>query len=272
MTTRGLRVEVAGETTSVTLPGRGGAGDRPVTVSLTYHPAYDSPTGRQLPGVGLSIFVEGWKQPFEVALFPFQDLAGEYRGHTFFESLEKVGIGGALPFLPSRQEHVASFLRELLSQSGWSLADRVLDHRIGMGRARWMAETSQAALVVGLRRGENELEWIKKNRLYYVPLARLGKRKFSARWIAFSQEVSGPGGQAGAVTHEAEVLAADVKRRGEIETLWAPAHPKDLCVVYTLAEVQERPRPIPLERGMPRYRWASRLSLRRAREGSQRYL
>ncbi len=73
-------------------------------------------------------------------------------------------------------------------------------------------------------------------------------------------------------THEAEVLAVDVKRRGEITTPWPPAHPEDLCVVYTLAEVQERPRPILLEHGMPRYRWASRLSLSRAREGSQLYL
>ena len=336
VTPRGLRVEVeAGKTTSLTLSGRGDAGDRPVTVSLTYHPAYDSPTGRQLPDVGLSISVDGWKQPFElildakyrldtsreyierhgtpgppedavnvlhryrdailvlrdpgegsappalrrparsvilgIALFPFQDPAGEYQGHTFFKSLEKVGIG-ALPFLPSRQEYVAGFLRELLSQSGWSLADRVLDHHAAMERARWMAEASQAVLVAALHQGEDELEWIKKNRLYYVPLARLGKRKFSARWIAFSQGASGPGGQAGAVTHEAEVLAVDVKRRGEITTPWPPAHPEDLCVVYTLAEVQERPRPILLEHGMPRYRWASRLSLSRAREGSQLYL
>ena len=329
VTPRGLRVELeAGKSKSLTLSGRGKAGAGSRMISLTYHPAFDSPTGRQLPDVGLSIAVEGWKETFElimdakyrldtspayvgqhgtpgppedavnvlhryrdailvslapgqprdkrsvimgVALFPFQDPSGEYERHTFFRSLDEVGIG-ALPFLPSRQDYVADFLRQLLFQSGWSLADRVLDHRAAIERARWMREAAQPALIAVIRPGVGQLEWIKENRLYYAPLPRLGKRKFSARWVALYQGRKDRGGQTGAVTHEAEVVAVDVKPRGAIKTPWAPSRPDELCVVYTLSEVREREHPIPIYHGMRWFRWASRLSLSRAREGSELYL
>lgn len=282
-----------------------------------------------MPDVGLSISVEGWREPFElimdakyrldtspayvekhgapgppedavnvlhryrdailvslgpgrprdkrsvivgIALFPFQDPLGEYEGHTFFRSLEQVGIG-ALPFLPSRQEYVANYLRQLLRQSGWTLADRILDHRNAIERALWVREAAKPALIAAIRPDVGELEWIKENRLYYAPLTALGRRKFSARWVAFYQGRKDRNGQIGAVTHEAEVLAVDVKPRGAIKTPWAPTFSTDeLCIVYTLSEVREREHPIPVDHGVGRYRWASRLSLSRAREGSELYL
>src|SRR5690606_13353264 len=183
--------------------GHGTESSSPVKVSLTYNPAFDTPTGRQRPDVGLSIKVDGWSEPFEVildakyrldtssdyvkrhgsagppedavnvlhryrdailvstapgmprdrraiivgaALFPLQDCEGEFEQNTFYRTLEQVGIG-ALPFLPSRLEYVKDLLRQLLTESGWPLADRVLDHRAAMERADWVNQAIQPVLV-----------------------------------------------------------------------------------------------------------------------------
>lgn len=69
-----------------------------------------------------------------------------------------------------------------------------------------------------------------------------------------------------------EPASVDVKPRGAIKTPWVPSRPDELCVVYTLSEVRAREHPIPIYHGMRWFRWASRLSLSRAREGSELYL
>lgn len=205
------------------------------------------------------------------ALFPFQDPAGEYEKHTFYRSLGSVGIG-ALPFLPSRKEYVRDWLRRILTESGWSLAERAPEHVVASERAQWMREATEPVLIAVIRPGVNQLEWIKENRIYFAPLARLGKRKFAARWVAIYEGRRDLGGW-GAVTHKAEVLGIDVVPRSRIPTPWAPSHaPDELQVVYWLGDVQKQEPPIPVDGGMRSHRWASRLSLQRAQSGKELFL
>src|SRR5690606_8541837 len=79
VTSRGLRIDVTkSRSKRVLLSGAKGRANKengfvggpsnPVTVALTYNPAFDTPTGRHRPDVGLSIKVDGWQAPFEVIL------------------------------------------------------------------------------------------------------------------------------------------------------------------------------------------------------------
>jgi|GEM_PF-253015 len=202
------------------------------------------------------------------ALFPFQDPAGEYGRHTFYRSLELVGIG-ALPFLPSRKEYVREWLKGILTESGWGLSDRALEHAVASERAQWVREATEPVLIGVIRPGVNQLDWIKESRIYFAPLARLGQRRFAARWIAVYVGRRDRGG-AGAVTCMAEVLSVEVMPRRKIKTPWAPAQaPDELQVVYKLGEVRDLEPAIVLERGVRLHRWTSRLALRRARSGKE---
>ncbi len=203
------------------------------------------------------------------ALFPYD--GGDFRHNRFCRSLEEVGIG-ALPFLPSQTEFVREWIRSVLRQSGWSLAVRAPEHRAAVERASWFQAASEPALLAVLRPGVGQLDWVITNRLYYAPLERLGQRRFAAKWIAFYQGQRDRGGAVGAVTHEAEVLGVDVRRRREIATPWRAREPDELQIVYRLGEVRERPVPIEFAQGMRWFRWASRLSLSRARRGEELYL
>lgn len=204
------------------------------------------------------------------ALFPLQDPDGGFRQHTFYRSLERVGIG-ALPFLPGQREYVRAWLREVLRRSGWAIADRAIAHRTVEERRLWERDATEAVLVAVLRPGVGQLDWIRRSRLYYAPLRRLGPRRFLAKWVAF-YEARGDGDGPGAITYEAPVKGVSVRRRGEIETPWPPRDPDELCVVYELGELVARVPPIAVPHGIRSFRWASRLSLRRARREDELYL
>ena len=63
-----------------------------------------------------------------------------------------------------------------------------------------------------------------------------------------------------------------MKPRREIDTPWRPSRPDELQVIYSLSELREREQPISVDRGVRSFRWASRLSLSRARSGRELYL
>lgn len=75
-----------------------------------------------------------------------------------------------------------------LDREACALANRVLDHRAAIERTKWMREAIQPAFIAVIRLGVGQLEWIKEQRMYYAPLARLGKRRFAARWVAIYPE------------------------------------------------------------------------------------
>ena len=327
VTARGLRVDLErGRTKSIKLaPGETGRGG-PRSVTVSFNPGYDTPTGVQRPDMTVAIAVEGWRAPFEVlldakyrveaspeyverhgtpgppedavnalhryrdaildrspdeevcrhriimgaALFPLEDADGTFRAHTFYASLQRVGIG-ALPFLPSQREYVREWLRQLLRKGGWAIADHAISHRAVEERREWQREAAEAVLIAVLRPGVDQLGWIRRTGLYYAPVHRLGPRRFVVKWIAF-YEPRGRGDGPGAVTCEAAVRAISVQRRRDIHTPWPPSRPDELCVVYELGQLVERTPPIVVPHGIRSFRWASRLSLRRAREGRELYL
>ncbi len=205
-----------------------------------------------------------------VVLFPYRDANGNYENGDFFRSLDAVGIG-ALPFLPSQESFVRKWLGSVLEQSGWSLAERLPGHITEPTRLAWQVEATHPVLIAVLRPGVNQLEWVKRKRLYYAPLNRLGKRRFATKWIAFFQSKSDRG-EVGAISCEAEVLDMDVKPRGEIKTPWRASRPDELQLVFELGPVRERERPIVVERGIRSFRWASWLSLNRAQNSHELYI
>lgn len=214
--------------------------------------------------------IQARKLIMAAALFPLHDPERSFEQNRFYKSLHKVGIG-ALPFLPTEKEYVIQWLRDVLLRSGWDLADRAIGDRTRHESQQWREAAAQPALIAVLRPDVDQLSWVKEQRLYYAPMRRLGPRKLTARWVAFYQGKRARG-DVGAVTHEAEVQAIDVRPRREIETPWKSRDPDELCVVYHLGPVMERHRPIEVPEGIRFFRWASRLSLSMATQARELYI
>lgn len=206
-----------------------------------------------------------------VALFPYVDTADQFQSSHFWSSLGRVGIG-AIPFLPRETRYLEEWLRDVLSQAGWSTTERTIPY-LSLERLRaWQDAEKQAVLVGVLRRNAKEhLDWIQLNRRYYTALNTNQSRQLVSRWVAIYSPTSIR--TPGAVTHLAEVEKIEMKERHEIKTPWVTRQDADeMQVVYNLGEVRELERPIEnrgpraLGKRFSKNRWTSRLGIMRATE------
>jgi len=216
---------------------------------------------------------------FGAALFPWRDTASttSYMTNRFYRSLTSIGIG-ALPFLPGQKDYVIGWLREIIDQSGWLLADKIQDHVILRERhLRSMA--AQPVLILPLRGGEKELHLLESLRSISLPLRRLGPRRLAVSQIAFY--LPGNGDRPGAITHEAKVLdikidASDqmtgaISGNVKIQHQHQEPTPGPL-VSYILDSIRPLARPLPLSGGLGSFRWASTVSLKRAATAEELWL
>jgi hypothetical protein len=133
-------------------------------------------------------------------------------------------------------------------------------------------------LIGVLRSGQEatHLQWIRDQRLYYVPL--LTAEREARQYATSSAAIYSPAAlrSPGAVTHVAAVNAVDVVPRESIPSPWPAAlDPAQLCVVFHLDELRMLPRPIVnvdtdgSGQRVSGHRWTTELALRRARTLSE---
>jgi hypothetical protein len=204
---------------------------------------------------------------------------GEFQESRLWKALERVGIG-AIPFLPGETGYVKEWLRRLLARGGWALADYAIPHRALEWAADWQVAATQPVLVGVLRGGaqaEEHLDWIRRERLYYMPVRKKQRRQYATRWVAIYSPTALR--EPGAVAHVAAVEEIEVLPRKAIHTPWAARRAtEELQVVYRLGPLEELDTPVenrgPGARGV-RFsdsRWTSRLALRRATELRELFL
>jgi hypothetical protein len=217
------------------------------------------------------------------AFFPYREKSpGAYTKSRLWMALDRIGIG-AVPFLPGLAEskYLRKWLRKILQQGGWSLADKAIGSISDEQKRDWRQAASEAVLIGVLRGGEGgvparHLEWIKEKKCYYIPIKETQRRFYIAKWIAFylPSELRTPG----AIAYRAEIREIEIKPRKEINTPWAPSRDKDEDqFVYHIDDLCELNKPIEnLEAGVGKpftsHRWTSRLALERARNLTELFL
>lgn len=209
------------------------------------------------------------------ALFPYRESQeGEYRNSRLWQAIDCVGIG-AIPLLPGDTQYLSEWLRAVLKQGGWALADKVIPHRSTEQASDWREAASEAVLVGILRSGEkgaeaNHLEWIKKEKRYYIPVKEAQKRFHLTKWIAIYEPAALR--RPGAITCWAKVKEVEILQRRGIRTPWDASHgAEELQFVYQIEGLYELSRPIENQdddgkgKAFRQHRWTSRLALQRAK-------
>lgn len=181
--------------------------------------------------------------------------------------------------LPGSLSYLELWLRKALSRGGWGLAARAIGYVSEVQAQDWRTAASEAVLI-GILKNEiaaEHLQWICEQQKYYMPLLKSHKRQLSAKWVSIysPSALRTPG----AVTHKAPVVAIEVLPRSTIATPWATTSDgESLHVLYHLGPLERIIAPIENldDRGkgsrFSTHRWASRLSLERARVLSELFL
>lgn len=213
------------------------------------------------------------------ALFPFREKeSGEYQQSKLWQSIDKLGIG-AIPLLPESKQYLREWLSTILRHGGWEITDRAIGYHSQDKARDWQNASSEAALI-GVLRSENcdeHLSWIIENQCYYMPLHKSQSRQLLAKWVAIYSPLSIR--TPGAVSHSARVLSVEIVPRKNIPTPWAASNNNDdLQVLYRLDNLTPVKRPIAnldqhgRGQAFRTHRWASRLSLERAKTVSELFL
>ena len=143
-------------------------------------------------------------------LFPYAN-EGEYTSHRFFESIEKVNIGG-LPFLPSATGLVEDMLDALISDSPDSAFERATLPR-GIEDKLAKVDWGRRDVLVGDLRNKKQLEICIKDNFYHIPASRLSSSSLPIHYVAIYQSKNIFGKNAGIVYYGEVMSCSRVKRR-----------------------------------------------------------
>lgn len=166
-----------------------------------------------------AIVYQNGASPFErtmfgaYVLFPYNN-EEEYRHHRFYESIEKVNIGG-LPFLPSTVELVSDMLDELISDSPESAFERATLPR-GIEEKLAKVNWSVRDVLIGTLRNKNQLDVCLDNRFYHIPQRILKESDFPIRYVAIYQSKSHKFGSGAGIQYYGEVTRCILVKRSEI--------------------------------------------------------
>jgi len=166
-------------------------------------------------------------------LFPYNN-EEEYRNHRFFESIDKVNIGG-LPFLPSATSMVTDMLDQLIADSPTSAFERTTLPR-GIEAKLAKVDWSVRDVLIGTLGRKQQLNACLNHLFYHIPVARLRDSDFPIRYVAIYQSKTLFGAEAG-IQYYGEVTKCIPVRRGEIAEL--PARPRTENELYYRFEVKE---------------------------------
>jgi hypothetical protein len=184
--------------------------------------------------------------------------------NKFFTSISKVGVGG-MPFLPERTDLVNGVLDQLLKRTSETEEDRAIE--LGSEDERQRIKQSLEYGFMGIIASPEQLEFIRKHRIYHMPYAELQGVRLRADFIVFFQSKTQFGKEAG-VRHWAPVRNFKVGERSQIK----PQPPgigrsQGLYAWFELGTLCEREAVLPPnESGHPQYfRVTTRLAFEEAR-------
>lgn len=163
-------------------------------------------------------------------LFPYGN-EDEYRNHRFFESIDKVNIGG-LPFLPSATTLVKDMLDTLIADSPESAFERATLPR-GIEDKIAKIDWNYRDVLVGTLRNRSQLEVCLNNRFYHIPRSKIKDADLPIRYVAIYQSINIFGGKAG-IRYYGEITKASIVKRRELKQI-----PKNSDEEYYLFEIKE---------------------------------
>jgi hypothetical protein len=137
-----------------------------------------------------AIVYQNGASPFErtmfgaYVLFPYSN-EEEYRNHRFYQSIDKVNIGG-LPFLPGTTELLENFLAELVADSSESAFERASLPR-GIEERLAKVDWSVRDVLVGSLGSVAQFEDNIKRRYYYVPAKYVKDGNLPIHYVALYQ-------------------------------------------------------------------------------------
>lgn len=165
-------------------------------------------------------------------LFPYGNEA-EYREHRFFQSIEKVNIGG-LPFLPSATTMVTEMLDQLIADSPASAFERATLPR-GVEAKLAKVDWATRDVLIGVLGSRSQLEVCLEHHFYHIPAERLENGDFPIRYIAIYQSKRLFGAEAG-IRYYGEITKCIPVRRDEIKEI--PARRGTESILYYRFEVK----------------------------------
>lgn len=147
-------------------------------------------------------------------LFPYAN-EEEYRHHRFFESIDKVNIGG-LPFLPSATSMVTDMLEDLIDDSPESAFERATLPK-GIESKLEKVNWNCRDVLIGTIRQPEQLDIFLSHQFYYVPSRILPFDKLPIHEVAIYQSKDLYGKDAG-IEYYGEVVSLEkMPRRMIIE-------------------------------------------------------
>ena len=148
-------------------------------------------------------------------LFPYGN-EKEYCHHKFYQSIEKVNIGG-LPFLPSATKLVERQLTELVDDSPeTALAETVLPS--GIEKKLVKMDWSHRDVLIGSLRNHDQLKICLKNYFYHVPADKITDKNLPIHYVALYQSKNLFGSEAG-IRYWGEVIRTEQVKRREIQEI-----------------------------------------------------
>ena len=163
-------------------------------------------------------------------LFPYANRE-EYRKHKFFESIEKVNIGG-LPFLPSETSMVQDMLDALIADSSDSAFERAT-LPIGIEDKLAKIDWNQRDVLVGALRNRSQLNTCLRHKFYHIPASKIKEADLPIHYVAIYQSINIFGKEAG-IRYYGEVTKTNVVKRREIREI-----PKNSDEEYYRFEIKE---------------------------------
>lgn len=163
-------------------------------------------------------------------LFPYANKE-EYRNHKFFESIEKVNIGG-LPFLPSETSMVQDMLDALIADSPDSAFERATLPR-GIEDKLAKIDWNQRDVLVGALRNRAQLDTCLKYKFYHILASKIRDADLPIHYVAIYQSINIFGREAG-IRYYGEVTKTSAVKRRDIREI-----PKNSDEAYYRFEIKE---------------------------------
>lgn len=148
-------------------------------------------------------------------LFPYKN-EQEYRNHAFYKSIDEVNIGG-IPFLPSATKLMEEFLDELIGESHISSFQRALEQ---VGKEYYIKKEyfKDRNVLIALLRNKEQLNIIKENRFYHIPIKNIKINKHKIKKIGIYQSKKLFKKDAG-ILYYADVINYDIVKRKDIKEI-----------------------------------------------------
>lgn len=178
-------------------------------------------------------------------LFPYAN-KDEYRNHRFYQSIEKVNIGG-LPFLPSETTLVSDFLDGLIGDSAETAFERAT-LPAGIEEKLAKIDWDHRDVLIGSLKKPSQLNICMQHRFYHIPASEIDEAELPIHYITIYQSERQFGKESG-IQWYGEVTKTMLVKRSSISEI-----PRDSDKLYFRFEVKEwrrLPKKIRIKEGWP---------------------